>query len=272
MPTYNPAAASGGGGVGGAPTGATYITQAPHSELSAEQALSTLSDGLLKHTAGVVAPATAGVDYAAVSHNHDAAYEAKNANIQAHVASAHAPADAQKNSDILQAEIEAVLTGEISTHTHAGGGGGGAAWGGVTGTLADQTDLQAALDAKAASADPSFTGTALTLADAQDVVLGSTAGTRIGQSTSKIGFWGTPPVVQPTALVQTYSTASSTHPNMTASAAPAGGVGVAAGGWSTAANRDAAITSINNLRNDVISLKNFVNAAVDRLQASGLLK
>ena len=48
--------------------------------------------------------------------------EAANPNIQAHVQSAHAPANAQKNSDILKAEIEAKLTGEISTHSHAGGG------------------------------------------------------------------------------------------------------------------------------------------------------
>jgi len=48
--------------------------------------------------------------------------EPANANIQAHVTSAHAPANAQKNSDILKAEIEAKLTGEISPHTHAGGG------------------------------------------------------------------------------------------------------------------------------------------------------
>ena len=48
--------------------------------------------------------------------------EPANANIQAHVTSAHAPADAQKNSDITKAEIEAKLTGVISTHSHAGGG------------------------------------------------------------------------------------------------------------------------------------------------------
>ena len=36
---------------------------------------------------------------------------------------AHAPSNAQKNSDILKSEIEAVLTGEISSHSHAGGGG-----------------------------------------------------------------------------------------------------------------------------------------------------
>ena len=39
-----------------------------------------------------------------------------------HAGTSHAPADAQKNSDIIQAEIEAKLMGEINSHTHAGGG------------------------------------------------------------------------------------------------------------------------------------------------------
>lgn len=47
-------------------------------------------------------------------------------------------------------------------------------------------------------------------------------------------------------------------------AAPAGGTGTAAGGWDTAANRDAAIATINNLRTRVSQLE----AA---LQALGLL-
>jgi hypothetical protein len=62
--------------------------------------------------------------YAAAVHNHDAAYEPKNANIQAHVIAAHAPSNAQKNSDITKAEIEAKLIGEINSHSHAGGGSG----------------------------------------------------------------------------------------------------------------------------------------------------
>ena len=40
-----------------------------------------------------------------------------------HSTSSHAPIDAQKNSDITKAEIEAKLTGEISSHSHAGGSG-----------------------------------------------------------------------------------------------------------------------------------------------------
>jgi hypothetical protein len=41
-----------------------------------------------------------------------------------HSQSTHAPVNAQANADITKAEIEAKLTGEITTHTHAGGSGG----------------------------------------------------------------------------------------------------------------------------------------------------
>jgi hypothetical protein len=60
--------------------------------------------------------------YATAAHNHTGTYEPANANIQTHIASAHAPSDAQKNSDITKAEIEAKLTGVISSHSHSGGG------------------------------------------------------------------------------------------------------------------------------------------------------
>lgn len=56
------------------------------------------------------------------AHEHTE-YEPINSNIQAHVTSAHAPATAQANADITKAEIEAKLTGSISTHTHAASGG-----------------------------------------------------------------------------------------------------------------------------------------------------
>lgn len=56
---------------GGAPTGATYITQTPHATLTAEQALSLLGTGILKNTTttGVLSIAT-GADLPA--HNHAA--------------------------------------------------------------------------------------------------------------------------------------------------------------------------------------------------------
>jgi len=56
-----------------------------------------------------------------LTHTHS--YEPSNANIQTHVTAAHAPAGAQANAAITKAEIEAKLTGELSSHSHAGGGG-----------------------------------------------------------------------------------------------------------------------------------------------------
>lgn len=61
------------------------------------------------------------LSYSALGHNHTGVYEPANANIQAHVVSSHAPANAQKNSDITLAEIEAKLIGVISSHSHTGG-------------------------------------------------------------------------------------------------------------------------------------------------------
>jgi len=56
--------------------------------------------------------------YAPLVHTHN--YEPSNANIQTHISSSHAPSEAQKNSDITLAEIEAKLTGTIASHSHAG--------------------------------------------------------------------------------------------------------------------------------------------------------
>ena len=56
-----------------------------------------------------------------LTHTH--LYEAANSNIQTHVTSTHAPATAQANIDITKAEIEAKLTGAITSHSHSGGSG-----------------------------------------------------------------------------------------------------------------------------------------------------
>ena len=69
------------------------------------------------------------------------------------------------------------------------------------------------------------------------------------------------------------------------SAAPAGGTGTAAGGWDTAANRDAAIVTINDLRThaiemdldyeallvDVNALRTTVNALLAKLRTHGII-
>lgn len=53
------------------------------------------------------------------------------------------------------------------------------------------------------------------------------------------------------------------QPAMTApaAAAPAGGVGTAAGGWDTAVNRDAAIATINNLRTRLTEVEAILKSA-----------
>lgn len=54
-------------------------------------------------------------------------------------------------------------------------------------------------------------------------------------------------------------------------AAPAGGTGATAGAYDTAANRDAAIVTINGLRDDVIELQAVVNGLLTKLRTAGVL-
>lgn len=85
---------------------------------------------------------------------------------------------------------------------------------------------------------------------------GTVAGAQIGSSaTDKVGFYGADPVVQPASANQ-----AATGP-----AAPAGGTGAAAGAWDTAANRDLAITLINETRT-------LVNQLRSELVTLGLIK
>lgn len=57
----------------------------------------------------------------------------------------------------------------------------------------------------------------------------------------------------------------------TPAVAPAGGVGAAAGGWDTAANRDAAITTINSLRTLADENKTQINLVLARLRTLALI-
>lgn len=54
-------------------------------------------------------------------------------------------------------------------------------------------------------------------------------------------------------------------------AAPAGGTGATAGAYDTAANRDAAIVTINGLRTDVIELQAVVNGLLTKLRTAGIV-
>lgn len=67
---------------------------------------------------------------------------------------------------------DATATAAVWLQTYPQAGGGGGAWGSITGTLADQTDLQAALDDKA---DASSLGTAAA-ADVEDFATAAQGG------------------------------------------------------------------------------------------------
>ena len=107
------------------------------------------------------------------SHNHTGIYEPANANIQSHVISAHAPSNAQKNSDITKAEIEAKLTGEISSHTHSGGADGEI-------TIVATQDTANATTTLANATGLSFTALANSTYIIEGFILWNSSGTGVG--------------------------------------------------------------------------------------------
>lgn len=74
---------------------ATVATSGSYNDLANKPTIPTVSNDLTN----------------ALKANYDAAYT--------HSQSAHAPSNAQKNSDITKAEIEAKLIGDVTTHTHS---------------------------------------------------------------------------------------------------------------------------------------------------------
>ena len=95
--------------------------------------------------------------YAASGHNHSGTYEPANANIQSHVSATNNPHGVTllQLGDFPSAyvadkwmKVNATADGIEFVDAPIGGGGDGI-WGSITGTLADQTDLQDALNTKA---------------------------------------------------------------------------------------------------------------------------
>ena len=77
--------------------------------------------------------------------------------------------------------------------------------------------------------------------EGKNIVVGTTTGTKIGTATTqKIAFYNSTPIVQ--------------RANSAQAAAPAGGTGATAGAYDTAANRDAAIALLNEIRTVLINL------------------
>lgn len=101
-----------------APIDAPYITQAPNATLTAEQALSALTNGLLRHTGGVIATALAGTDFAAASHTHaESDVASLVSDLAGKAASAHSHLDAEVDNGITLTNLTQVTTRAISDTT-----------------------------------------------------------------------------------------------------------------------------------------------------------
>jgi hypothetical protein len=119
----------------------------------------------------------------------------------------------------------------------------------------------------------------LSIADAQDITISATTGTKIGQSTSKIGLFGATPVVQRAAYTQTYSSVSRTVGNPTAAALTLS-VGTADGTIADVGGAFSQTTLNNNFRDcgdqinkliaDVANIRDLIGSLIDDSQAIGV--
>lgn len=126
----------------------------------------------------------------------------------------------------------------------------------------------------------------VTFADAADITVNATTGTKIGTATTqKIGFYNATPVVQPSAYTQTFATADKTHAARTATVLTDNSAGTAnttiqaLSDGTTYANDVAAIrnnfadlaASNNAIIVDLADTASVLNSLIDDLQALGLV-
>ena len=121
----------------------------------------------------------------------------------------------------------------------------------------------------------------ITMGDACDIVVNATTGTKIGTATTqKLGFFNATPVVQPSGVTQTYSTADGTHANRTATSLTAatgtadGTVDDVGGAFNQTTlnnNFKECATQINALKVDSDDTAALLNFVIDKLQLLGLL-
>jgi len=181
--------------------------------------------------------------------------------------------------------VVVAVSGTYNAEIVAGAGQGSiasAATGGTYGPYSDGTVIVLTSSAES-EIDFAMGVSPVIESDTVDIVTIGSTGLKtysIGASAAAlVGFHGVAPTARASAYTQTYSTATKTHAALTATAiaaanaanaaaatstsiaavapdaAPAGGTGAAAGAWDTAANRDAAIVTINDLRTMAIELK-----------------
>jgi hypothetical protein len=86
-----------------------------------------------------------------------------------------------------------------------------------------------------------------------------------------VGFYNVTPVTRPTAYTQTYATATRTHAAATADAVSETAATTSTPwGYTTQAQADSLPVEVNDLRDDLLNLKQVVNSIIDDLQAVGI--
>lgn len=94
---------------------------------------------------------------------------------------------------------------------------------------------------------------ALTIADAGNLIVGTTTGTKVGTATTqKLGFWNATPIVQPS---------SANEATVAAGYTTTGATGATAGAFDTAAHRDSIISTLEAVRVLTVQLRADLVAA-----------
>ena len=148
--------------------------------------------------------------------------------------------------DITQVPVALAYANSLVTTNVVAIGGGTSAMQAATSV---RIYAAAAVNTSTGTLVTSWSNVAMTMADAVNIVVGTTTGTQIGTgATQKLGFYGATPVVKPTALTATATTA------------PAGGTGATAGAYDTAANRNIMIACVQNTKTRLDELETKLKA------------
>ena len=91
-----------------------------NSDITKAEIEAKLTGNITSHTHSAYAAASHGTHLTLGTGSGNAYYGDKGNTAYTHSQAAHAPSNAQKNSDITKAEIEAKLTGTITSHNHSG--------------------------------------------------------------------------------------------------------------------------------------------------------